>query len=327
MKKKNVVVTYKVPSEQKKLLKKLLGREASLTFLAEIPAARRGRALEEADVLVSWNVPHELKPKDYAHLGRVSLLQLLSAGADHVPFAELPSHIAVAANIGAYASPMAEHAMAMILALAKRLLIQNAKLRAGEFDQFSRNRALSGLTAGVIGFGGIGRATARLMRAFGMRIQAINTSGQSPEPVDFIGTLRDLERVLRASDVVVLALSLTKQTRGLIGRKELGWMKPDAILVNVARGALIDARALYRHAKAHPDFRVGIDAWWTEPFLQGQFRMEYPFLDLPNVLGSPHNSAFVPSILEDGARHASVNILRFLRGEPLMGVVNREDYI
>src|SRR5216683_7634979 len=149
---------------------------------------------------------------------------------------------------------MAEHVMAMTLALTKRLLIEDQKLRNGEFDQFTPNRALAGMTAGVLGFGGIGRATARLMRAFGMRIYAINHSGTSTEPADFLGTPRDLERVLRESDVVVISLPLTQTTRGLIGEQELAWMKPDAILVNVARGALLEEEALYTHVKSHPSF-------------------------------------------------------------------------
>ena len=243
-----------------------------------------------------------------------------------MPFADLPSRIIVASNPGAYAIPMAEHVLAMTLALAKRLLVENQKLRNGEFDQFTPNRLLAGVTAGILGFGGIGRATARLMRAFGMRIYAINTSGSSPEPTDFLGTLHDLEHVLRESDVVVISLPLTRATRGLIGKEELAWMKPDAILVNVARGAIIDEEALYTHVKSHPTFLVGIDAWWTEPFLHGTFRMEYPFLDLPNVLGSPHNSSVVAHVLVDAARQAAENVKHFLMGEQVRGMARREDY-
>jgi phosphoglycerate dehydrogenase-like enzyme len=244
-----------------------------------------------------------------------------------MPFADLPPRIIVAGNPGAYATPMAEHVMAMTLALAKHLLVQQQKLKEGQFDQFTPNKMLSGMTAGILGYGGIGRATARLMRAFGMRIYAINTSGTSSEPADFVGTLRDLERVLRESDVVVLSLPLTQSTRGLIGERELGWMKPEAILINVARGALLDEEALYTHVKSHPDFLLGIDAWLIEPFLAGQFRMEYPFLDLPNVLGSPHNSGVVPGVLMGASRQAADNIRRFLKGEQVVGLVHREDYL
>ncbi len=104
-------------------------------------------------------------------------------------------------------------------------------------------------------------------------------------------------------------------------------MKPNAILINVARGALLDEEALYNHVKSHPDFLLGIDAWWTEPFLAGEFRMEYPFLDLPNVLGSPHNSGVVPMILTGATRQAAVNVQRFLKGEQVVGIARREDYL
>src|SRR3989454_3217435 len=262
MNKQHIVVTFNAPPQQKALLLELLGSEASLTFFNELPSAQRDRALQEANVLLSWNFPREIQPADYPHLQQVSFIQLLSAGADHMPFADLPPHLLVASNPGAYAAPMAEHVMAMTLALAKRLLVEDQKLRNGEFDQFTPNRMLSGTTAGILGFGGIGRATARLMRAFGMHIYALNQSGKSTEPADFIGTLQDLEHVLRASDVVVISLPLTRTSKGLIGKKELAWMKPDALLVNVARGAIIDEEALYTHLKSHPTFMAGIDAWW-----------------------------------------------------------------
>jgi phosphoglycerate dehydrogenase-like enzyme len=212
MDKQNIVVTFDAPPQQKALLLELLGSEATLTFLNELPTVQREQALQEANVILTWNFPREIQPGDYPHLQQVSFIQLLSAGADHIPFADLPPHLLVASNPGAYAAPMAEHVMAMTLALAKRLLVQHQKLRNGEFDQFTPNRALAGMTAGILGFGGIGRATARLMRAFGMRIYAINHSGTSSEPVDFLGTLHDLEQVLRQSDVVVVSLPLTKAT-------------------------------------------------------------------------------------------------------------------
>src|SRR6266576_4535417 len=325
MDKQNIVVTYSPTTEEKALLLEVLGSLATLTFLNEIQSAQREQTLERADVLLSWNFPREILPHEYPRLQHVTLIQLVTAGADHMPFAELPSHIIVASNPGAYATPMAEHVMAMTLALAKRLLIEHQKLKNGEFDQFTPNRMLSVMTAGILGYGGIGRATARLMRAFGMRIYAIHTSGTSSEPADFLGTLHDLERVLRESDVVVISLPLTKATRGLIGEEEFGWMKPDAILVNVARGAIIDEEALYNHVKNHPSFLVGIDAWWTEPFLHGSFRMEYPFLELPNVLGSPHNSAVVAHVLEDATRQAAENVKHFLKREKVMGIAQRED--
>ncbi|MFL5587199.1 MAG: 2-hydroxyacid dehydrogenase [Ktedonobacteraceae bacterium] len=327
MDKQNIVVTFNASPEQKELLLEVLGSEASLTFLKEIPAEQREQSLEHANILLSWNFPREIPPQEYPKLQQVTFIQVLSAGADHMPFADLPPHILVASNPGAYAAPMAEHVMAMTLALAKRLLIEHQKLKNGEFDQFTPNRMLSGMTAGILGFGGIGRATARLMRAFGVRIYALNQSGKSTEPAEFIGTLHDLEHVLRASDVVVISLPLTRATRGLIGKNELAWMKPDAILVNVARGAILDEEALYTHLKSHPTFMAGIDAWWTEPFIHGTFRMEYPFLDLPNVLGSPHNSAVVSNVLFDATRQAAENVKRFLKGEKVLGIARREDYL
>jgi phosphoglycerate dehydrogenase-like enzyme len=272
-----------------------------------------------------WHPSRELHPEEWGEICGVQLIQLISAGADHVPFSDLPPGAEIATNAGAYAEPMGEHVLAMTLALAKHLLVQHDKLSRGEFDQGSPNRTLRGAVCGILGFGGIGRATARLMRGMGARIYALNRSGQSQEPAEFIGTLDDLERVLRASDVVVVALPLSSATRGLIGARELGWMKPDAILINVARGEIIDEAALYEHLRTHPNFMAGIDAWWIEPFRYGEFRMDHPFLELPNVLGSPHNSAMIPGALADGLRQAAENVQRFLSGIPITGTVHPED--
>lgn len=323
----NVVVTYDTMPEEKALFQEILGGIASLTFLTEISPTQRGQALTNANVLLSWNFPQEISTQEYSLLQHMSLIQLITAGVDHIPYADLPTFVSVADNQGAYAIPMAEHVMAMVLALAKRLLVEQQKLMRGEFDDHTLNRSLVGTTAGIIGFGGTGRATARVMRAFGMKIYAINQSGTSAEPTEFIGTLRDTEYVSRACDVVVISLPLTTASKGLIGKAELSWMKPDAILINVARGAIIDEETLYAHAKNHPSFSVGIDTWWEEPLRGGAFRMSYPFLELPNVLGSPHNSALVSHVVADAAHQAAKNVAQFLKGEKVMGMVRREDYL
>ena len=277
----NIVVTYNTLPEEKALFQEILGDMASLTFLHEISPTQRTQVLADATVLLSWNFPQEISLQEYSLLQHGSLLQLITAGVDHIPYADLPPSMSIAGNQGAYAIPMAEHVLAMTLALAKRLLPEQQKLIRGEFDDHTLNRSLVGTHAGILGFGGAGRATARLMRAFGMHIYAINQSGKSDEPVDFIGTLRDIEHMLQTCDVVVITLPLTTATRGLIGSKELALMKPDAILINVARGAILDEEALYIHAKNHPTFLVGIDTWWEEPLRGGAFHMRYPFWSCP----------------------------------------------
>ena len=323
----HLVVTYTIGEAKRALLKEIFGKEARLSFLSDMPSGMREQTLLGANVLLSWNLPKELGPSEFGLLSNVRMIQLLSAGADHVPFTGLPPGIVIASNVGAYADPMAEHVLAMTLALAKNLFREHQSLVRGKFNQSRLNRRLRGCVCGILGFGGIGRATASLMRTLGARIYAVNTSGKTAEPVEFIGTLNALPQVLSSSDVVVISLPLTKATRGLIGKRELERMKPNAILINVARGDIIDEGALYAHLSLHPDFLAGIDAWWIEPFRSGEFRTNYPFLTLPNVLGSPHNSAMVPGMTDEGTLRAAENVRRFLKGETPVGVVRREDYV
>lgn len=322
-----IVVSFPLAADERALLARAVGGGHPFTFLEDLTAEARRTALQGAEVVISWNVRREVEDEEWSLLRRLRLLQLVSAGADHLPFANIPAPATIAANVGAYAEPMAEHALALTLALAKRLCFENGELKAGRFNQSTANRGLRGETCAILGFGGIGQATARLARALGMRIVAVNRSGVPAEPVDSAATLADLEPVLRAAAVVVVALPLTRATRGLIGRRELEWMAADAILINVARAAIIDEAALYQHLLTHPGFMAGLDAWWVEPFSQDQFRLDHAFLDLPNVLGSPHNSAIVPGSLGEGVRRAGENVGRYLTGASLSGIVDRNDYV
>jgi len=174
---------------------------------------------------------------------------------------------------------------------------------------------LAGGTCGIFGFGGIGVAIARLLRQIGMRVHAVNRRGATNEAVNWIGTPDRLNELLAASDVLVISAPLTRATRGAIATAELARMKPDAILVNLARGEIIDEKALYDHLVAHPQFNACIDAWWIEPVRHGTFRMEQPFLDLPNVVASPHNSAQGRGAHDIGLRRAVENCRRALTGQ------------
>lgn len=306
-------------------LAQLLGPVADVVSLHGLQGEERQRALADADVLLCWNWRREVSTAETRHL-KVRFVQLVSAGADHLPFDQMPAGAIVASNVGAYAEPMAEHVLAMALALRKQLPQRHRELAQGTWNQ-SLTRWVSGSVCGILGFGGIGQATARRMRALGARIFAVNTSGRTDEPVESIGTLADLDAVLEASDILVVSLPLTRRTEGLLGRRQLELMKADAVLVNVARGAVVDQAALYEHLRSHSEFSAAIDAWWTEPSHAGGFRVDYPFFELPNVLGSPHNSGLVPGVIEEAIARAAANIRRFLFAEPVTGIVRAEEYV
>jgi len=324
-----IVVTSNIDEEKRKVVKKVLeNKQSQVLFLSPNSDKKRKEMLKNADVLLTLNPAYDLSEDEIACLDNVRFMQLFSAGADHIPFQDIPEHITLASNTGAYAEPIAEHVVAMSLALAKRLMEEHKNMIKGEFNQFNgSSKFIKDATIGILGFGGIGKATARLFRAFGSRIFAMNTSGKSDEPTDFIGTTDDLEYILESSDVIVFSMPLTNKTRGLIGKRELEWTKKDAILVNVARGEIINQKALFDHLKANPDFKAGLESWWVEPLRHGKFKLEYPLLDLPNVLASPHNSSVVPGIMKHGIAEASENIKKYLNGEPFKGEINRDDYM
>jgi len=322
-----VAVTYPADDEFAAINTEVLAGEADVVFTYEFDDAQRAQALRRADALLAWEQHEEIPEAGLSEPSRLRLVQFLSAGVDAVDFAALPEWLAVASNAGAYAGAVSEHAVAMTLGLAKRLPQRHAALADGRFDKWTPSLALDGAICGILGFGGIGMAAARLLRAFGARIYAVNRTGRTTEPVEFAGSLADLDVVLAAADVLVISLPLTLATRGLIGAREFALMKKDAILVNVARGPIIDERALYEHLRAHGDFCAGIDTWWNEPATGEPFRTDYPFLDLPNVLGSPHNSSIVPGTMLSAARIAAENVRRYLRGEEVRGIVHRSDYL
>src|SRR5215207_589747 len=206
-------------------------------------------------------------------------------------------------------------------AIAMKLGIE----KLGQFNQFTRNRMLAGGLCGIFGFGGIGAATGRLMYGIGVRVHAINRHGRTDERVDWIGTPERLNELLEAADVLLISAPLTRATYGLIGAAELRRMKDDAILVNLARGEIVQERPLYDHLVRYPRFTACIDAWWIEPVRHGEFRIDQPFLDLPNVIASPHNSAQGAGAHDISLRRAVENCRRALTGAAPLHVIGLDE--
>jgi phosphoglycerate dehydrogenase-like enzyme len=320
-----LIVTFAVSDRTRAVIADALGAVAPVVYLSDIATEDRAAALRGAGAVLANDTSAELSADERRMIGDARLLQFTAAGIDWVPLIDLPPQLPVAGNGGASAEPMAEHVVALALAASKRLFAEHANLKRGEFNQRSPNKMLLGGVCGILGFGGVGVATARLMRGLGMKIHAINRRGVSDEPVDWIGTPERLGEMLAAADVLVVCLALTRATEGMIGARELGLMKDDAILINVARGEIIDEAALYAHLVAHPRFCAGIDAWWVEPVRHRRFAMNHPFLDLPNVIGSPHNSAGGGVWRDVSLRRAVDNCRRALLGETPLHLIGDDE--
>jgi phosphoglycerate dehydrogenase-like enzyme len=324
----HVLVTFSAPAPMREALADAIGTVADLAYLADFEPRARAEALRAADVVLGWKLDQELiGPEEFAELGSVRLVQMLSAGVDQVPFRRIPEGVPVASNAGSYARQMSEHVLAMALALAKHLPQRHADLESGVFDQRTPNREIRGSVVCILGFGGIGRASALLFRALGARIRAVTRGPIADGWVEQAGTVHALDAALTGADIVVIALPLSHATRGLVGARELSLMPADAILLNVARAAIVDEDALYQHLVDHPTFQAGIDVWWDEPRDGGPFSPRLPFLALANLLGSPHNSSITETSILEGGRMAARNVVRALRGETVHHLVDRTEYL
>lgn len=189
--------------------------------------------------------------------------------------------IAVKAAVGANANAVAEHAWALILACAKDVVYLNGRMQQGYWDKSThKTLELNGKTLGLIGFGSIGRRTAEIAAVFGMNVLAYDPF--ATECPDYV-TLTDLETIYATSDVVSLHCPLTEENRELINKVVLEKLKPGVILVNTARGGLIDEEALIEKVRSGTMGTVALDSFHTEP-LEG----EHKFSGLKGIILSPH---------------------------------------
>lgn len=307
----------------------LLADVAELIFIdAQTPQQERRRALVSADALLVGVLPREVPYPLWPHMGRCKFVQTAGTGIDFIDRSLLPRDLQFANNPGVSALPIAEQALGMAIALLRRLPQNHQRMREGHFDQWVPTRTLKGATCAILGYGGIGKEIARLVRALGAtHVIAINTSGKGDASADLCGTLADLPRLLPQADVIFCCLPLTDITLGVIDATTLAATKPDAVLINVSRGEIIDQRALYERLRDYPDYSAGIDAWWVEPLRHGRFEIDHPFLDLPNLLASPHNSAVVPGSMDNACRAAAQNLRNYLTGAEVRGLARDIDWL
>ncbi len=223
-----LLVAQRVGEDASDLIMRKAGAAFDIDFLASADRESRKHLLENADVILAMNFRRDIFEEEVPFIKNAKPIQITLAGADMIPYAKLSPGIVICSNGGAYSEPIAEHAIGMMLALARSFLPLHHGLSRGEFDQSTKHKMLISSTLGIIGFGGIGKRVAELARAFGMTILAINSTGRTEHDVDFTGTLMDLDRVLRESDFVLLTIALNKDTRNLIRARELNSYQGDS---------------------------------------------------------------------------------------------------
>jgi phosphoglycerate dehydrogenase-like enzyme len=279
------------------------------------PSDRDGirAAIARADVVVC----SRLTGDDLTGADSIRLVHATGAGVDRIDVDALPSGAALC-NTGHHGTAIAEHVMMTALMLRRRALETDAEMRRGEWRTIATapgtpfHRTLAGSTLGLIGYGEIGRAVARLGAAFGMRVISLRrdtrASGPGTDLLDRVYGEDELHPMLRESDVVVVTAPLTERTRGLIDADALAQLPEDAVIVNVARGPLLDEDALYDALSAHRLGGAAIDVWWDAPQGADAPAVVRRFAQLDGVVLTPHYSGHERNVFLERSADIARNI-------------------
>ncbi len=322
--KHKVLISFKISEDARTEINKVLGDIADIYLLDNIDPKDRLKEIKESHAIIVTRPNKEFTEKEIA-LFSGKFIQSFISGIDSFQLDKFPKDVLIAHNGGAFADPIAEYITGIIINFFRELNSRYLKLKNGEWDQFSPTKSLAGMTCGIIGYGGIGKKTAHYLKVFGMNIMAINRSGYTEDKVNFIGKLSELDKVLSLSDVIVLCVGLNKSTRMLINEKNINFLKKNSLIINVARGSVIQQKALYNWLKANSEARACIDSWWREPITHGDFDTEYPFLNLPNFFASPHNSAITEGAFKKAGYQAAENVKSFLENKNAERLVTLND--
>jgi phosphoglycerate dehydrogenase-like enzyme len=307
--------------------------DRDLKLLAQLPPETNiavGNSVEaferlagEATVILSWSLAGQLLRDVFAMCPKARWVHSRSAGLDGVLFPELiDSPVPLTNGRGVFSQSLGEFALGAILYFAKDFRRMNRNQEAGRWEPFDIVE-VAGQTVGIVGFGDIGRAVAARVRAMGMRVLAVKRQGPSRDNTDplvhRIFPPAGRAEMLAQSDYVVVAAPLTDETRGMIGEAEIQAMKPDAVVINLGRGPVIEEAALVRALAGKRIKGAALDVFDTEPLPGG-----HVFYSLENVLLSPHCADHTADWTEQGMRFFLAQFERFSQGRPLENVVDKQ---
>jgi phosphoglycerate dehydrogenase-like enzyme len=306
--------------------------DPDLKLLAQLPPETNiavGNSVEAferlaagATVILSWSLSGELLRDVFAMSPKVRWVHSRSAGLDTVMFPELvASPVPLTNGRGVFSQSLGEFALGAILYFAKDFRRMNRNQVAGRWEPFDIVE-IAGETVGILGYGDIGRAVASRARAMGMRVLAVKRRGPSPSQADPLAHQifppEGRIEMLAQSDYIVAAAPLTPETRGLIGEAEFLAMKPNAVVINLGRGPVIDEAAMVRALTEKRIKGAALDVFDTEPLPEG-----HPFYGLDNVLLSPHCADHTPDWTDQAMRFFLAQFERFSQGAPLENVVEK----
>lgn len=279
--------------------------------------------IADAEVLVGW----QLRPEQFRVADKLRWIHATTAAVHQLMFPELvASDVRVTNSTSIHGPVVAEHAIALVLALAKGLhfaVNQQAQHRWAQQDLWSsafRPREVAGATLGVIGLGAIGRECVRLAKALGMRVVALREHPEKgSEGADQVLGPAQLDQLLAEADYVLLAAPLTGRTRALFNAETFSKMRNDACFLNVSRGDLVDENALERALRTRKIRAAALDVFQTEPLPP-----ESPLWSLENLLITPHSAALTDKLWDRHYVRIAENLRRYMAGQTLLGEVDKE---
>jgi len=278
--------------------------------------------IADAEIAIAWS----LRPEQVVAAKKLRWIHSPAAAVHTLIFPELvQSDIQITNAREVHGPVVAEHVIALLFALAKkipdavRLQLRHEWGQQRLWEDLPRVREVAGATVGLIGLGSIGRAVAKSTKALGMRVIAVREHPEKgSEGADAVFGPAQIDEVFRHADYVVLAAPITASTKAIVNADRMALMKPDACLINVGRGALLDEAALTTALREKNIGGAALDVFPKEPLAP-----DSPLWEVPNLLITPHTAALTDKLWERHYALFSENLRRYLAGQPLLAVVDK----